>query len=88
MLPVFVGEYVYGQKLLNDKTDAFNGRGKGISDTDRGLHGFFAGSVAAHWGSCAMPPPCQATGGDARRRAGPVSAGGRRDARRLTHGGA
>ncbi|MBV9880690.1 MAG: hypothetical protein JO180_09350 [Gemmatirosa sp.] len=50
MLPVFAGEYVYGQRLLREKTDAFAGRGNGVSDTDRGVHQFFAGSVAALFG--------------------------------------
>jgi hypothetical protein len=50
MLPVFAGEYVYGQKLLNQKTDAFNGRGNGISDSDRNLHRVFAGGVAVIFG--------------------------------------
>jgi hypothetical protein len=50
MLPVFAGEYVYGRKLLNEKTDAFAGRGDGVSDTDRNVHQVFAGSVAALFG--------------------------------------
>ena len=50
MLPVFAGEYVYGQKLLKARTDAVGGRGDRISDTDRGIHQLFAGGVAVLFG--------------------------------------
>ena len=50
MLPVFVGEYVYGQKLLNERTDAFDGRRDRISDGDRSIHQVFAGAVATLFG--------------------------------------
>jgi hypothetical protein len=50
MLPIFAGEYVYGQRLLHQKEDAFAGRGSGISESDRGVHQFFAGAVATLFG--------------------------------------
>lgn len=50
MLPAFAGEYVYGQRLLHQREDAFHGVGDGISDGDRQLHQVLAGTVAALFG--------------------------------------
>ena len=50
MPPLFVAEYVLGQKMLNERTDAVQGRGNGVNPNTRTAHQIVAGGVAALFG--------------------------------------
>lgn len=45
MLPLFAAQFVLGQKMLNEKTDAYAGTGGPVSDGTRTAHQFVAGGI-------------------------------------------
>jgi hypothetical protein len=50
MLPLFATEYVLGDRMLDQREDAFHGRGSGVSDNTLRAHQIVAGGVAALFG--------------------------------------
>lgn len=50
MFPLFATEFILGQKLINQKTDAFAGRGNGIDQNLLTAHQVVAGGVATVFG--------------------------------------
>jgi hypothetical protein len=50
MLPLFATEYLLGDKMLEQREDAFHGRGSGVSDNTLRAHQIVAGGVAALFG--------------------------------------
>jgi hypothetical protein len=47
MPPLFVAEYLLGDRILDQKRAAFEGRGNGVSDGTRTTHSVIAGTIGA-----------------------------------------
>ena len=47
MLPLFAAQYVLGDRILDQKTDAYAGIGNGVDPTTKRRHQFVAGGVGA-----------------------------------------